>query len=193
MPARLTTVAIDHCHRCRAFSKARMPARRDNSHMLRDKNLVPLSHQHQHALALCVRIERAMHSGDLGLAAFQTEIYNLFESQIEIHFQAEERFLFPSAARFAEMKMLVSGLLAEHTELRSYRLAAMARSMSRSDLLDFAATLAAHIRTEERELFEKCQRLFTGAELLEIGNDIHRFFQANGFLDEAQGSSIGAS
>jgi len=27
--------------------------------MLRDKNLIPLSHQHQHALALCVRIERA--------------------------------------------------------------------------------------------------------------------------------------
>ena len=27
--------------------------------MLRDKNLVPLSRQHQHALALCVRINRA--------------------------------------------------------------------------------------------------------------------------------------
>jgi hemerythrin-like domain-containing protein len=27
--------------------------------MLRDKSLIPLSRQHQHALALCVRIERA--------------------------------------------------------------------------------------------------------------------------------------
>ena len=27
--------------------------------MLRDKSLIPLSHQHQRALALCVRIDRA--------------------------------------------------------------------------------------------------------------------------------------
>ena len=28
--------------------------------MLRDRNLIPLSHQHQHALALCVRLDRAL-------------------------------------------------------------------------------------------------------------------------------------
>ena len=35
--------------------------------MLRDKCLIPLSRQHQHALALCVRIERAspVHKADL--------------------------------------------------------------------------------------------------------------------------------
>ena len=32
----------------------------DNGSMLRDNNLIPLSHQHQHALALCVQIDRAL-------------------------------------------------------------------------------------------------------------------------------------
>ena len=31
--------------------------------MLRDRNLIPLSHQHQHALALCVRLDRGLKSG----------------------------------------------------------------------------------------------------------------------------------
>ena len=31
--------------------------------MLRDRNLIPLSRQHQHALALCVRLDRDLKSG----------------------------------------------------------------------------------------------------------------------------------
>ena len=42
--------------------------------MLRDKNLIPLSRQHQHALALCVRIERAIQAGEIDTQAFQSEI-----------------------------------------------------------------------------------------------------------------------
>ena len=44
-----------------AISKAE--GRDDKMHnggMLRDRNLIPLSHQYQHALALCVPIERAL-------------------------------------------------------------------------------------------------------------------------------------
>jgi hypothetical protein len=38
--------------------------------MLRDKGLIPLSRQHQHALALCVRIERASPTMSLSRAKY---------------------------------------------------------------------------------------------------------------------------
>lgn len=158
--------------------------------MLRDRSLVPLSHQHQHALALCVRIERAMRSGDTSLAGWHGEIQTAFETEIDIHFEAEEQFLFPSAARFEELRMLVSQLLAEHTVLRSYRFAAMAHSMDRSDLLDFAHTLSDHIRGEEKQLFEACQRLIRGEELAGIGERMREFFRASGLPDSTQVASI---
>ena len=58
--------------------------------MLRDKSLIPLSHQHQRALALCVRIDRAQPIPAEDLQAWQAEIEQLFEQEIGIHFAAEE-------------------------------------------------------------------------------------------------------
>ena len=57
--------------------------------MLRDKNLVPLSHQHQHALALCVRLDRALLAGPVDPAPWQAEIQQIVEQEIVIHFAAE--------------------------------------------------------------------------------------------------------
>ncbi len=69
--------------------------------MLRDKNLIPLSHQHQHCLALCVRLDRAIQAGDVDLEAWQAEIQQIFEQEITFHFAAEENELFPAAARLS--------------------------------------------------------------------------------------------
>ena len=51
--------------------------------MLRDKNLIPLSHQHQRALALCVRIDRAQPIPAADLPAWQAEIEQHFEQEIK--------------------------------------------------------------------------------------------------------------
>ena len=86
--------------------------------MLRDKNLIPLSHQHQHALALCVRIERASPIPDPDLNAWQDEISQLYRAEITIHFAAEEKIVFPLARRFQGLPALVGELFAEHATLR---------------------------------------------------------------------------
>ena len=86
--------------------------------MLRDKNLIPLSHQHQRALALCVRIDRASPIPASDMAAWQAEVAQEFKSEISIHFAAEERVLFPLAREFKELAALADELLHEHTELR---------------------------------------------------------------------------
>ena len=59
-------------------------AKGDNGRMLRDKNLIPLSHQHQHALAMCVRLDRALVKGDADLNSWQEEIAGIWESEIPL-------------------------------------------------------------------------------------------------------------
>ena len=88
--------------------------------MLRDNNLIPLSRQHQHALALCVRLDRAIRAGDVDLEAWQVEIQQQFESEIEVHFAVEEKLLFPAAAQFPDLQALIQQLLTEHSVLRDY-------------------------------------------------------------------------
>jgi hemerythrin-like domain-containing protein len=137
--------------------------------MLRDKNLIPLSHQHQRALALCVRIDRAQPIPVADLDVWQSEIEQHFEQEIEIHFSAEEQVLFPAARQFPKLIPLVEELIADHAALRESFSQAKARSMSGKTLPAFAQHLSAHIRKEERQLFERLQQLMSHEELAKLG------------------------
>jgi hemerythrin-like domain-containing protein len=140
--------------------------------MLRDKNLVPLSRQHQHALALCVRIERASPIPEADLAAWQVEIGQHFRAEIRIHFAAEEQFVFPAARAFAELKMLVEELISEHAWLRERFAKAEAQGMSGGEIAQFAQGLSAHIRKEERKLFERLQEVLSEGDLAAMGQKL---------------------
>lgn len=140
--------------------------------MLRDKSLIPLSRQHQHALALCVRIDRASPIPDSDLAAWQSEVAQLFQTEIGIHFAAEEQILFPAAARFKELMPLVEDLLGGHSDLRATFTKAETHSLSAADLLAAAQRLSAHIRKEERQLFERMQEVMTQEELALVGRNL---------------------
>ena len=140
--------------------------------MLRDKSLIPLSRQHQHALALCVRIDRASPVGDSDLDAWQLEITQLCQTEIRIHFAAEEQALFPVANRFPELTPLVEELLADHATLRAMFAQAEARSLSATDLSAVAQRLALHIRKEERQLFEHLQQVLSQDELALLGKHL---------------------
>ena len=137
--------------------------------MLRDKNLIPLSRQHQHALALCVRLDRAVQSGQVDAEAWQAEIQQIFEQEIGTHFDAEERELFPAAAHCPELRSLVEELLNEHQALRQVFASAATRQLTSGDVRSFAAKLSAHIRKEERDLFERMQKLLSIEELAAVG------------------------
>jgi hemerythrin-like domain-containing protein len=137
--------------------------------MLRDKNLVPLSRQHQHALALCVRINRAALATPAELNAWQAEIEQHFRQEIQYHFGAEEAHLFPAASRHPALGPLVEELLKEHAQLRHDFAQATARALDRPGLRRFVETLSTHIRKEERQLFEGMQEQMTPEELLKLG------------------------
>lgn len=152
--------------------------------MLRNKSLIPLSHQHQRALALCVRIDRAQPIRAADLQTWQTEIEQHFAQEINIHFAAEEQVLFPAARRFSELRPLVEELIADHASLREFFRQAEARHMTAENLPAFAHALSAHIRKEERHLFERLQQLMNGEELSALGK------QLEGALKDAAQSCI---
>jgi hemerythrin-like domain-containing protein len=137
--------------------------------MLRDRNLVPLSHQHQHALALCVRLDRAIQAGSVDLESWQEEIHETFEHEIRVHFDAEEKIVFPVAGQFAKLQVVVAELRTEHEELRVLFARAAQRELAVDHLQHFVEKLARHIRKEERELFEGMQHEMDAARLAEVG------------------------
>ena len=140
--------------------------------MLRDRNLIPLSHQHRRALVLCVRIDRASPVRDADLAAWQAEIAQHFQSEMRIHFAAEEGVLFPAARRFPALVPLVEELLLDHFMLRESFAKAEAHAMGAADVSAFAEHMSAHIRKEERQLFERLQELMTQEQLALLGKDL---------------------
>jgi len=148
--------------------------------MLRDKNLIPLSHQHQHALALCVRIDRALKAGAVVLEPWQTEIEQLFQNEIRYHFEAEETMLFPAAENCDNLGMLVGELRMEHQALRRYAARAATRELTVAELEIFAKTLSHHIRREERRLFEELQRQLPTRQLTRLGAALEGYFRDSG-------------
>ena len=140
--------------------------------MLRDKSLIPLSHQHQRALALCVRIDRAQPIPDRDLDAWQAEIEQHFRQEIRVHFSAEEQVLFPAARHFGELSPLVDELIDDHAVLRESFSRAETRSITSEGLPAFAQQLSAHIRKEERQLFERMQQLMNPEELAVLGTKL---------------------
>src|SRR3954471_14330760 len=149
--------------------------------MLRDRNLVPLSHQHQHALALCVRIGKAFtEAGETpDVHPWEAEIVKQFDEEISFHFLAEEKHLFPTASQFEELWELLDELRIEHTLLRRNVERARAKNFTVTDLQVFTASLSEHIRKEERLLFESLQKLLAPEELSRIGADMQQLFASS--------------
>lgn len=140
--------------------------------MLRNKNLVPLSRQHQHALALCVRIDRALPIAEADLGSWQVEIAQHFRAEIRIHFAAEEGCVFPAARVFPELRPLVDELISDHAWLRKRFAEAETQRLSGVAVGEFARRLSGHVRKEERQLFERLQQLMSGEELALIGQKL---------------------
>ncbi len=142
--------------------------------MLRDPSLIPLSHQHQHALAFCVRLQRALQAGAVDPRVWQTEAHQLYADEVQFHFVAEEKILFPAVRQLPELAALVGELSVEHERLREYFVRAGEGKMDEAGLTIFAQLLSGHIRKEERQLFEVMQQRLRPEELKALGHELER-------------------
>ena len=156
------------------FNRRTDLAKADNGSMLRDPSLIQLSRQHQHALALCVRVERALQAGAVDLGAWQLEVHQHYTNELRFHFAAEEKVLFPAARRFPELAALVEELSGEHERLREHFVRAQQSTMNPGELATFVKLLSGHVRKEERQLFETMQKRMRPEELKSLGDELAR-------------------
>lgn len=140
-------------------------------------SLIPLSREHQYALLLCLRIHRGLpeHSGDQGwLRVKGDNAVRFFESELAVHFQAEEQILFPAMNEISESSPIIDELLADHRRIRQLvtTLAEVDVGLLATTLKEFADILEAHIRKEERVLFPIYEEQASPETRLRVGNEI---------------------
>jgi hemerythrin-like domain-containing protein len=119
----------------------------------RDPSLIPLSHDHHHALVRVFEIRQVLRAnGEIEAEASRTRAF--FASDLSPHFRAEEEALLPALERYlGASDPMVIRLTEDHRRLR----AAVEQLNAAPALSDFADLVESHVRFEERELFQRYQ------------------------------------
>lgn len=129
--------------------------------MKRHPALIPLSHDHHHALVEAHRLRRAADAPES--AAVATAFLCFFADETVRHFREEEELLFPSILEFEEARELLVQALLEHQHLHALtaRLQRLVMTGGEVDdvMRELGRLLEAHVRLEERELFPLIERL----------------------------------
>jgi hypothetical protein len=138
--------------------------------------LRPLSHDHHDALLLCWKIRKGL---DAGIDTERIKVYAawMFSTHLEPHFKIEEELVFtvmPSG------DPLIAKALEDHTELRGLFNETLSAPGSLAKIAD---QLEAHIRFEERVLFEQIQIAATPEQLLQI-ESAHQVAACDDWNDE---------
>ena len=140
--------------------------------MLRDRSLVPLSHQHHNALGRCVLTERSLDSdrSPENLHRLARRIIDRYEIELANHFALEEEVLFPPL-REAGVDGLVGQLVGEHRQLEAH-VEAIRHGAAAETIEEFSSLLRRHVRREENELFEEAQRRLPREVLDRVGAEL---------------------
>jgi quercetin dioxygenase-like cupin family protein/iron-sulfur cluster repair protein YtfE (RIC family) len=147
--------------------------------------LVPLSHDHHHALVEARKLRRAADGPEPAAAA--ADFLRFFDRETARHFREEEELLFPAAVGFEEAREPLLRTLFEHQRLRA--LAAALRDSaepSPDTMRELGDLLHDHVRHEERVLFPLLEKLLgdSGLSKLPLGD-------GDGDRESAAGSSGG--
>ena len=142
----------------------------------RHVSLIPLSHQHQHALALAVIIKRRFGGNnreEAWLEEMKEKIRQLYSAELMGHFEVEEAILFPEMERYLGKLELVADLRREHQALRDLvQLLANTPRVPMEILDEFSTSIDSHVRKEERQLFTEFEKRMPAAEAKRVGLEI---------------------
>ena len=138
--------------------------------MLRDKSLIPLSHQHHNALALCVLTERSLaaDASAANIAKLATRVIDRYELEMVNHFELEETVLFPRLPADA-----VRQFIADHRRMTGL-VEQLRVDPTAEALREFSSLLRQHVRSEENDLFQRAQESLPRPVLDEIGEVLDR-------------------
>ncbi len=139
----------------------------EDSTLQRDKNLRDLSSEHHQALGLAREIKN-VGQDKAAIHALIARVAKVFKEELLPHFEVEEQAILPELQKAGET-ILVERTIADHVELKRL----VAALDEQGNLQKFSECLKAHVRFEERELFEVCQRALDCETLAKIGNYNH--------------------
>jgi len=131
----------------------------------RHKALQPLSRQHHFGLLFSWKLRKGF-SKNIGIERLQEYAKWFFKHEIKSHFSDEEKYLFPI---LEEDNELIERALKEHRRIK--RLFNDNKEPEKS-LHRLEEELEAHIRFEERILFNEIQKVATETQLEKI-EEIH--------------------
>ena len=123
----------------------------------RHDSLIPLTHDHHHALAQTRRLKNAAKGNGSELVRQAQVFLDFFHDDTVNHFREEEEIIFPLAVEDDRAKELLARVMMEH--LRIHALASrLGDEVAESRLApesasELAAALDAHIRFEEGKVF----------------------------------------
>jgi quercetin dioxygenase-like cupin family protein len=120
--------------------------------------LIPLSHDHHHALVEARRLRRSANA-TADPAAAATSFAAFFASVTVPHFREEEEQLFPLVAGSDEAAPHVVQALLDHQRLHALAARLGSPDDLRTTMVELADLLEAHVRREERELFPLIERI----------------------------------
>ena len=138
--------------------------------MKRHPGLVPLSHDHHHALSQARRLRRAAGSAPAARLDAAAGFLDFFDRETAAHFRDEEDVLFPLFALHAdEPPPELAEVLVQHARLRALvgRLRGEAASgeVGTETLAEIGVLLDEHVRLEERRLFPLLEEAIPDEEL----------------------------
>jgi hemerythrin-like domain-containing protein len=129
--------------------------------------LVPLTHDHHHALHNLRLLLQAADEGTEERVAAALAFAEFFASHSVQHFREEEEEIFPLVIRLPDapaegITRIVSEHVMLHALVRELREQAAAGEASPETMNELAALLRQHIRFEEDELFPTIERIAAG-------------------------------
>ena len=140
--------------------------------MKRSDALIPLSHDHHHALDAALRLRRA-DAGTVGNAV--ASFLEFWERDGARHFAIEEQLVLPALPETDETwRTATERIRAEHAEIRARaaRLATLGGEERLAVAAELGAMLRDHVRFEERELFPMVEAGLSPADLDRLGRQV---------------------
>jgi len=140
---------------------------------MRDEALMPLTHDHHHALAAARRLGLAA-KGDVDeRTARAGDFISFFRTETLQHFREEEETVFPLVVEAPEAEAALRQVMLEHLRIHAL-VAALRRELdaghpSRATMETLGELLQAHVRFEEKVVFPLIESTVDPGELHGLG------------------------
>ena len=138
----------------------------------RHDSLIPLTHDHHHALAQTRRLRSAAKDNERELLGQSQAFLDFFHDDTVNHFREEEEVVFPLAVEDGRAKELLARVMMEHLQIHALvsRLGVeVAESrVTPESASELATALEAHIRFEEGKVFPMLEEVVADDQLSAI-------------------------